>query len=295
VAVGWDIIASNDSSSVRRSVLRKESLVTRKSIFVGIVAIAVAAGVSAAVAQSPYGPRQADPQTTSKGTAAIQRAAAAGKYLFVFFWRERSQQTDAMWGVFQTATSKFAERADAVAISVSDPAEQSMVAKYGVDRAPLPLVLALAPNGAITKGIPGRFTEAQLSQAFVSAGTAGCLKALQARKLVLLCVQRPSPQFRQISLQQGVADFAADARFAGATEIVAVDPADPAEASFLQDLQVDPRTGGQTTVLLAPPGSVVAKFTGPVAKEQLVAKLQEAQSNPCAGGKCGPGGCGPKR
>jgi hypothetical protein len=225
--------------------------------------------------------------------AAIQHAAAADKYLFVFFWKEKSQQTDAMWNAFQPAMNKVADRAEAVAINVSDPADKAMVAKFGLDRSPLPLVLALAPNGAITKGFPLKFDEKQLSQAFVSPGTAQCLKALQSRKLVLLCVQSRSPQVRQVSLQQGVADFAADAQFAGATEIVAVDPGDPAEASFLQDLQV-PRTAGQTTVFLAPPGSVVAKFDGPVTKAQLVAKLQEAQSNPCAGGKCGPGGCGPK-
>ncbi len=200
-----------------------------------------------------------------------------------------------MWNVLQPAMNKLADRAESVAINVSDPAEKPMVAKFGADRSPLPLVLALAPNGAITKGFPGKLTEAQLSQAFVSPGTAGCLKALQARKLVLLCVQSRSPQFSQVSLQQGVADFAADARFAGATEIVLVDPADPAEASFLKDLQVDPRMRGQSTVFLSPPGSVVGKFEGAVTKEQLVAKLQAAQSDPCAGGKCGPGGCGPKR
>ncbi len=214
---------------------------TRKSIFLGIAAIAVVAGVSAAVAQSPYRAQQPAPQTASKGMAAIQQAAAANKYLFVFFWKEKNQQTDAMWSVLQSAMSKVADRAESVAVNVSDPAEKPMVAKFGVDRSPLPLVLALAPNGAITKGFPLKFDEKQLFQAFVSPGTAGCLKALQARKLVLLCVQSRSPHIRQVSLQQGVADFAADARFAGATEIVAMDPADPAEASFLQDLQVDPR------------------------------------------------------
>ena len=267
---------------------------TRKLFFLGIAAIAVVAGASAAVAQSPYRAQQPDPQTTSKGMAAIQHAAAADKYLFVFFWKEKSQQTDAMWNAFQPAMNKVADRAESVAINVSDPADKAMVAKFGLDRSPLPLVLALAPNGAITKGFPLKFDEKQLSQAFVSPGTAQCLKALQSRKLVLLCVQRRSPQVQQVSLQQGVADFAADAQFAGATEVVAVDPADPAEASFLQDLQVDPRTAGQTTVFLAPPGSVVAKFNGPVTKAQLVAKLRAAQSDPCAGGKCGPGGCGPK-
>jgi len=268
--------------------------VTGKLIFLAVAAIAVVAGASAAMAQSPYRAQQPDPRTASKGMTAIQRAAGADKYLFVFFWREKSQQTDAMWSVFQSAMSKVADRAEPVAINVSDPAEKPMVAKFGVDRSPLPLVLALAPNGAITKGFPTRFTEDQLAQAFVSPGTAKVLKGLQARKLVLLSVQSRSPYVRQVSLQQGVADFAADARYAGATEIVAIDPADPAEASFLQDLQVDPRAAGQTTVLLAPPGSVVGTFTGNVTKEQLVAKLASAQSGCCPGGKCGPGGCGPK-
>jgi len=67
-----------------------------------------------------------------------------------------------------------------VGVNVSDPAEKPMVAK---------------------------FDEKQLFQAFVSPGTASCLKAFQARKLVLLCVQTRSPQIRQVSLQQGVADF----------------------------------------------------------------------------------------
>ena len=49
------------------------------------------------------------------------------------------------------------------------------------------------------------------------------------------------------------------------------------------------------TVLLAPPGSVIGQFDGRASKEQIVAKLVAAQNNPCAGGKCGPNGCGPKK
>jgi len=187
------------------------------------------------------------------------------------------------------------DRAESMAVNVTDPTEKTLVTRFGIDRSPVPLVLAFAPNGAITKGLPVKFDEKQLFQAFVSPGTANCLKALQGRKLVLLSVQSRSPHVREVSLQQGVADFASDSRYASATEIVVIDPADPAETSFLQDLQVDPRTATSVTVFLAPPGSVVGKFDGAVTKEQLIAKLQTAQSNPCAGGKCGPGGCGPKR
>lgn len=268
---------------------------TRRSFFLGIATIAVIASASAAMAQSPDRAQPPDPQTASKGMTALQQAAKANKYLFVFFWREKSQQADAMWNVLQPTISRLADRAELAAINVSDPAEKPMVARFNVDRSPMPLVLALAPNGAITKGFALRCDEKQLLQAFVSPGTAGCLKALQARKLVLLSVQRRSPYIQQVSLARGAADFAADARFAGATEVVSIDPADPAEGAFLQELQVDARSSTSVTVLLAPPGSVVGKFDGAASKEELVAKLQAAQSNPCAGGKCGPGGCGPKR
>ena len=268
---------------------------TRKLITLGIATLVVVAGVSASLAQSPARTQEPVPQPAGKGMVAIQHAAGAGRYLFVFFWKEKSQQTDAMWDVFQSTMNKVTDRAEVVAIHTPDPAERAIVARFGIDRSPLPLVLAIAPNGAITKGFPLKCDETQLLKAMVSPVTAECLKALQSRKLVLLCIQTRSPYFRQVSLQPGVADFVADTRFAGATEIVSLDPADPAEASFLQNLQVDPRSNTTVTVLLAPPGSVVGKFAGTVSKEQLVAKLQTAQSNPCAGGKCGPGGCGPKR
>ena len=252
----------------------------RKSIFLAVAAIGVVAVVSAAVAQSPNAAQQPASQTTSKGLNAIDRSAAADKYLFVFFWREKSQQTSTMWGVFQTATSKLTDRADAVAINVLDPAEKPMAAKFGTDRSPLPLVLALAPNGAITKGFPGRLTEDQLSQAFVSPGTANCLKALQDRKLVLLCVQNSTTQFNVAAIQ-GARDLQADPRYAAHTEVVLLNSAESGEASFLKGLHIDPQTPQPVTVLMAPPGSVVGTFVGDVTKAELIAKLNAASS-------CGP-------
>ena len=114
------------------------------------------------------------------------------------------------------------------------------------------------------------------------------------RKLVVLCIANQRTPHAQAALQ-GARDFRADARFASATEVVTLDPDDPAETGFLRQLQVDPRSPQATTVLLAPPGQPVARLSGAVTKDQLVARLVSAQSNPCAGGKCGPGGCGPRK
>ena len=234
---------------------------------------------------------RAAPSTTSRGLAAMDEAAANGKYLFIFFWKQNDKQSQAMHKVFQSAMGKWADSAESVSIPIIDRKEKPVVDQFDISRAPMPLVLALAPNGAITKGFPVKFDEKQLQQAFVSPGTAQCLKAIQDDKLVLLCVQNEQTKFSQAAMS-GARSFKADPRYAKASEIVTVDPADPAEATFLQDLKVDPKTTQAVTVLLAPPGQPVATFAGAVSKEQIIAKVK---AGPCADGKCGPGGCCPPK
>jgi hypothetical protein len=129
--------------------------------------------------------------------------------------------------------------------------------------------------------------------AFVSPSTQLCLKAMQDRKLVLLCVfdqAGPGP----VIVPSGVREFKADQRFADATEVVLVNGNDEKEIRFLNELKVDTRTPKPFTVMLAPPGTVVGQFDGRASKDQMVAKLTTSMSSGCAGGTCGPGGCGPR-
>lgn len=212
----------------------------------------------------------------SPGSAALDKAAKDNKYLFVFFYREDTQQSRVMRGVFQTAMAKVTGKADSTEIQVDNPAEAQLVARLGASRAPMPLVLAIAPNGAITGGFPTRFDESQLQKAFVSPGTAKCMKALQDRNIVLLCVQAPTAP-----VQQGVKDLVADQQFARSA-VVVLDPADQAEASFLKGLQIEPQANTSLVVLMSPPGSVVGKMASDATKAELVAKIKSA-------GSCGAG------
>ena len=247
---------------------------------------------AAAQTTQPYAvaSRTASP-STSKALTAIDFAARSDKYLFIFFWKENDKQSQTMHGVFQSAMQKWSESADSIGVNVIDANEKPVVDKFDVSRAPMPLVIALAPNGAVTKGFPIKFDENQLREAFVSPCTAKCLKCLQDKKLVLLCVQNEKSLFGSVAWQ-GAQDFKADARFAKASEIVVLDPEDRAESTLLRELRVDPRSPEAVTVVLAPPGQPVASFVGAVTKDQIVAKVQ---AGACAGGKCGPGGCCPPK
>ena len=211
------------------------------------------------------------------GMKAIQQAAADKKYLFAFFWNNDNEQTAAMRGVFDQAIAKVTDRAQAVAVRVSDPAERGIVKKFEVDRAPMPLVLAIAPNGAVMGGFPTKFEENDLLAAFSSPCTEQCIKSLQDGKLVLVCVQNGSTKFNEEALR-GVNEFKADEKFGSATEVVMLDPADSAETSFLGDLKIDAKTTVAKTAFIAPSGALIAEYEGATTKDELMAALQQANS-----------------
>jgi hypothetical protein len=230
----------------------------------------------------------------SQAQATIDRAAKANKYVFLFFWKDDSPQTGKAWEVLKPSVAKFADAAVLFSIRITNPAEKKIVDKFGVSRAPMPIVLAVAPTGAITKAFTKTFDEKELRAAFVSPCTQRCLKALQSRKLVFVClVDQANPQDK-MPVPKGVEDFKADQKYGAATEIVMVNARDAREATFLKELGLAARDAPMT-VFLAPPGAMIGTFSRGTSKEMFVAKLVAAQSNPCAGGKCGPGGCGPKK
>lgn len=230
---------------------------------------------------------------SGKGMVAIRQAAESGKYIFMFFSKADDDQTLAMRKVFDKTMEKVSDRAQWIAIDITDSSEKVIVNKFQLTRAPMPLVLALAPNGAITGGFPTKFDEQQLLNAFSTPVTEKVMKELQENKLVFVCVQNSKTKSNEVAMK-GVRDFKADARFASATEIIMLDPTDSAETSFLKDLKIDPKTEEAMTVFLVPPGSAIAEYKGATEKTELVAILQKASSGSCAGGSCGPGGCPPK-
>ena len=280
-------------------------------VVVVVVGLALAAGkamrqsggepaASGALPEAPAGAveKAAKGQGTAQGTgvgmAAMEQAAQAKKYLFVFFWKEENDETAAMRKVFEAATKKAAGKAQSAAVHITDASEKQIVKKFELDRAPMPLALAIAPNGAIMGGFPKKFTEGDLLDAFASPCSEQCMKALQDGKLVFLCVQNKNIKSSEEAMR-GVHDFKADARYSQATEVVMLDPVDSAETKFLADLKIDPRTPEAITAFLVPPGSVIAEFKGPTYKDGLVDTLQKAASSTCGPGGCGPGGCGPKK
>ena len=222
-----------------------------------------------------------------KTGAELKRVNDAGKYAVLLFHR-KGDDSSAVREAVKKVVDESKGRAEAVEAEVSDPASAGTVSKYSVSRAPLPLVLAVAPNGAVTGGFPGKCDPKALSEAMFGPKAATCLKTLQEGKVVLVCVQNATSKNAEAALKT-VSEFKADQRISEFAESVVIDPADQAENGFLGKLRVDPKSGVATTVLVVPPGRIVGTYTNLVTKEAMFADLARAMQ----GSTCGSGGCGP--
>lgn len=225
------------------------------------------------------------------GTSAIQNAASKNKSLLIFFYKERNEKTAKFEKIFDQAINRLGIEVESIKINANDTVEKPIIEKFKLKRTPMPFVLILTPNGAVIGGFSS-FTEEQLVNSITSKGAAQCLKALQDRKLVLLCLQNNRTSHNEGALS-GVKEFKEDSRFGNATEIVVIDPSDVQEQKFLKQLGLDLTSSQALTVLISPPAEIISTYKGFVTKNKLIADLQNATSGCCGAGGCCPGGCCP--
>lgn len=220
-------------------------------------------------------PLTASAQSRSSAADALSAAAQQQKFVFVMFWKQQNAATDAVFQSLQTHLAAHADRATSVAVQVTDPAHREIVERFNVSRAPMPLVLAVAPNGAVTAAFQSAPTAQQVGGAFVTPTATNCMKALQDGKSVLMLVH---PQ-ADAQAPQGAQQFLADPHFSKRTAFVRLVSSNPAEGQFLQELGVSQQEANGCVVMMAPPGVFVGKFPVTVTGQELAKKLHAA-------GKC---------
>jgi len=231
------------------------------------IALCLHAGGASAIAQ----------QTPNEDSAEqiLSEASTEQKYTFLVFHRDNGPATQAMLQTVSRSVQARSDYATLAIVDVKSPANKTLVDRYDVGRAPMPLTLAVAPNGAITSLVPKKISSEQIEKAFVTPVAAFCMKSMQEGKFVFVCVQSAAKPV----VPAGVKVFNDDAEFKGRAVIALIESSDPAEAEFLEQLEIEPDSKNSTTVFLAPPGVLVGKFGTGATKDQFAAALHKA-------GKC---------
>lgn len=214
--------------------------------------------------------------SNSSAQSVLKQAEDSGRFTFIVFHREDSAATRQMLQAVKTGVSARSDRAVFAAVQVKDPTEAAVVKRFDVARAPMPMMIAVAPNGAVTGVAPKHIHDSTFDDAIVSATTAVCMKAIQENKLVIIglrsSVSEVFPAF--------ATELMADPSFKSRMQLTSVDVRDPKEAELLKQLQIDgSQIQSATAVVLAPPGVLVGKFDGSATKDQVAGAIHKA-------GKC---------
>ena len=245
------------------------SFLTRTTLAAALALIAPAFAMAQARNSAPAS------APASKAQAVLDQASQDGKYTFLMFYKQTDTASNAMVSALKDGLADKSQQAVVAYVQVGNPAEQALVAKYDVSRAPMPMTIALAPNGAMTGMFSQKVTAEKLGDAFVTPTMMFTMKNLQDGKLVLVTVLGSAKTPAPVAIK----DFQSDPHFKDRIVTTSLQVTDPLEAKFVGQMQIDPQTKATHTVLLAPPGVMVGKFDAVASKDEIAAALAKA-------GKC---------
>lgn len=247
-------------------------------------AVLFAAGCSSRASedQSGQGNSQAATVTGAESAAemAIGEASEGNRYIYLVFYKQNDSRSEEMKQVAAQAQQQVSAKADVAYIDVADESEKALIEKCGIDQASIPIVLVMAPNGAIVAGFPETVTSDDLTNAFVSPKTAEIIKATQDQKVIYLYVANTGMMYYQENLgtiQATAAKYIKE----GYSQITVVDPDDKGEAALLEQCRVSTPVS-EPNLLILYRGYIVGTLTGEIDEQTL---LQTTQ------GGCGGGGC----
>lgn len=203
----------------------------------------------------------------------LKAAGSAGKFTFIVFSKEDNAAAREMLGTVETGVAERHEQAVMVTARANDPAEQPLVQHFGIARAPMPLTVAVAPNGAITGVFAKSITDEHLSAAIVTPTMMKCMKSLQNKQLVFVLVASGD----KAVVPNGVKSLELDPQFKDRISFTSLRVDDPQEMRFISQMKIDPlRVEGPYAVLIAPPGVMVGHFDATSTPAQIAAAIHKS-------------------
>ncbi|NLD99683.1 MAG: hypothetical protein GX640_07390 [Fibrobacter sp.] len=103
-------------------------------------------------------------QAATTAKSAIEEASKAGQFLFLIFYEADDAQFSAIKKDVEDFKKSTAKKIVLYNAKVSDPANKEITEKYDIQISQTPLLLVIAPNGAVAGGYPGTVTAEQLNQ-----------------------------------------------------------------------------------------------------------------------------------
>ncbi len=208
--------------------------------------------------------------------ATLQQAQQANQFTCLVFYRDNAAPTHKMLEVVQKSVTAHAPNLTMATTSLATPEGQQLAEQFKVSRAPMPMTVVVAPNGAVTGLFAKQVAPQNVASAIVPPVMMECMKELQEQKLVFVCLTKSE----QAAVPAGVRALQLDPMFKDRMALIGLNVQDTTEAKLMNQLKVDANmVSGPMAALIAPPGVLVGHFNATDSADQIAAAIHKA-------GKC---------
>ncbi len=216
------------------------------------------------------------------GFKAFTKASEEDKFLMLHLYSGSPESE--LKTTYTNVHSTLLKSLHAVSINRDNSSSSFLIEKYNLRYAPIPLIVIIAPNGAIAGSFQSSFSAEQVKAVFHSPKTQQCLLALQERKLVFISVQNKKTSENTAALD-GIKQFEKENPLYRVSEVILLNPKDTSETQLLNQLQIQPDIKTAQTFLLVPPGRIIGSWKGATNSNDLKNRLKSLSKN-CSTPSC---------
>ncbi|HCJ66983.1 MAG TPA: hypothetical protein DHV62_06580, partial [Elusimicrobia bacterium] len=117
------------------------------------------------------------------------------KYVFLFISESKSDENKKIEIILQEINSELRNKSAIVKVVITDKKEEELIKFFRIAKENVPIVLVIAPNGAITGAFSKQVEKKSLREAIVSTRESEIILSLQERCLVFICFYKNKNSF----------------------------------------------------------------------------------------------------
>ncbi|HNX89217.1 MAG TPA: hypothetical protein PK796_07475 [Bacteroidales bacterium] len=218
----------------------------------------------------------------------IDQANAKGKVVFLAVTNGNVKLNEVR-KVAQSAQKKF-PASEVITFDKSDKSNAALVTKYGLLGAPVPIILVIAPNGAVGGGFTlDKATPESLVKLIPTKKQATALLAFSEGKAAFIVLSKKSMKDKTPAVAECKKALSA---IGGRGVIIDLDLGDKTESKFVDLLDPDMSATSSHIMVFNGKGQFTGEFSAPVQSKDLVASSKKVVSSCCPSGSGA--GCGKK-
>ncbi|MFW5828907.1 MAG: hypothetical protein ACOCXA_01485 [Planctomycetota bacterium] len=219
-------------------------------------------------------------------SAALAAARERQAYTALYVHHGPEQPAGDLWESYEAvlADDAFPDEVASAVLDLADEQQAALIDELGLEGIDAPVVLLVAPNGAITGGNAEEVDIGMIRSGLVPALDQAIILAFQRQRGVLLCIGIGDAAADEPA-QAGVDAALSQAVVSGSFDKIAVPPGMAGRDALLANLRLPAQPEQPITMLLMPPGRIAGLIHGPTERDAIFGLIARAQSS---GGGCCP-------